>query len=146
MLIRRGFDSDPLGIEFKRTGDVDFHFLNVWKNLRRLRNYCGIHVHQFPAAHRDQPRGFVKEHPAGRAFPARVRVREEMANIGLTQRSQNRVADGVHQDIGIGVSVESLRMWDFDSPENQLSPRDESVNVVTYSHVNHAREYRGHER
>ena len=50
---------------------------------------------------------------ARRAFPARVGVREKMADVRLAERAEERVADGVHQRVGVRMAVEAFRCAEF---------------------------------
>ena len=55
------------------------------------------------------------------------------ADISFSRGAQESIADGMRQDIGIGVPVETRSMRNFDPAENQLPPRFEGMNIVPYS-------------
>ena len=47
--------------------------------------------------------------------------------------AQDRVADGVGTDVGVGVTEEAVAL-ELDAPEDQLSPGGEGVDVVAHAH------------
>src|SRR5271163_498101 len=71
-------------------------------------------------------------------FPARVGVREKMADVRFAKRAEERVADGVHERVGVRMAVETPRVRDLDAAEDEFASRDQRVNVVADANVNHA--------
>ena len=105
-----------------------------------LRDYGGVDVHNLSLAKHHLTGGFLQEHIAGCSAPARVGVRKEMADVRLAQRAEHRVADGVHQDVRIRMSIEPLAVRNLNAAEDELSACDQLVNIVTDADVIHAAE------
>ena len=136
--VRRRLDADELHIDVQGFGDAKFHRLDVRINLRFLRDDRRIHVHDFSIAQRDDARGFFQKNFARHILPARVGVREKVADVFLANRAQHRVADGVHQRIGVRMAIETFRVRNLHAAENELAPGDQLMNVITNAYVNHA--------
>ena len=62
---------------------------------------------------------------------------EKVADVRLAERAEERVANGMHERIGVRMSVEALRVRNLDAAEDELAPRDQRVNVVADANVNH---------
>jgi hypothetical protein len=60
-----------------------------------------------------------------------------MADVRFTNGSENRIANGVHERIGIRVSVQSFAMRNFDAAQRQFASRDKDVNVITDADMDH---------
>jgi hypothetical protein len=61
-----------------------------------------------------------------------------MADVRLAERAEERVADGVHERVGVRMAVEALRVRNLDAAEDKLAPGDQLMNVITDANVNHA--------
>src|ERR1022692_1388616 len=85
----------------------------------------------------DDARGFLQKNLAGNIFPARVGVWKKVANVRFAQRAEERVANGVHQRVGIRMAVETFGVWNLDAAEDEFASRDQRVNVVADANVNH---------
>jgi hypothetical protein len=81
--------------------------------------------------------GFFQEHLAGRAFPARVGVREKVADVRLAERAQERVANRVHERVRVRMAVQAPGVRNLDAAQDELASRDQLMNVVTDANVNH---------
>ena len=80
----------------------------------------------------------VEKEPAGGAAPAGIGVGEKVADVRLSQRPQDRIANRMHQHVGIGVSLQSFAVRDLHAAQDQPAPLDQGVNVVTNANMNHA--------
>ena len=109
------------------------------RDLRLLCNERGVDVDDAPLAKLHLPRRLLEKSFTRLIFPARIGVRKKVPDVRLAQRAQQRVADGVHQNVGVRVTVESLGVRDFDAAENELPPRDQLMNIVTDADMIHAR-------
>ena len=65
-----------------------------------------------------------------------------MADVCLPQRAKDGVADRVHQCVGIGMTFQSLEVWDLNASQNQPPPFHQRMHVVAYANMDHARNYR----
>ena len=66
-----------------------------------------------------------------------------MPDVGFAERTKDGIADGVHQDVRVGMTGQTPRMMDFDATENQLPSFCEGMNIVPNSHVDHGRRLSG---
>ena len=66
-----------------------------------------------------------------------------MADIHLTNRSQDGVRDGVHQGIGIRMSGETFGVWNFDAAEDKAATGDQLMHIVADANVDHGNEAKG---
>src|SRR5208282_1588746 len=103
-----------------------------------LRDDGRVHVHDFAFALRNLLGGFCQEHLAGRAFPARVGVREKMADVRLAERAEKRVANRVHERVRVRMAVQAFGVRNLDAAEDEFASRDQRMNVVANANVNHA--------
>ena len=106
-------------------------------NLRLFGHQGGIHVHNPSRPKRHLPGGFLQKYFAPHRVPAGVGIREEMPDIGLPDGSQNRIANGVHQDIRIGMAVQALRVRYLDTAEEELATLDQPMDVIAYTDMVH---------
>ena len=113
-----GLDANALQVDLECLGNVALHLADIRKNLGGLGNDCGIDIDQFALPLRDEPGGFPQEEVAGRSTPARVSVGKEMSDIDLAKSAEDGVANGVHQHIRVGMSVQTFCMSYVDSAEN----------------------------
>ena len=65
-------------------------------------------------------RRFVQKAPARGVLPARIGVREKMADIGFANCTQHRITNGVHQHIGIRMPHRSFGVRNFNATDNEL--------------------------
>src|SRR5581483_7047292 len=84
-------------------------------------------------------RGFLQKDFARRILPARVGVREKMADVRLAHRAEQRVANRVHERVGVRMAVETFGVRNLDAAENQFSSGDQFMNVITDANVNHVK-------
>jgi hypothetical protein len=60
------------------------------------------------------------------------------ADISEGRRAEQRIADGVQQDVGVAMAVEAERGRDFDPADNQFSTFGEGMDVYTYTYAHAA--------
>ena len=106
--------------------------------FRGLRDDRGVHVHNFSAAFGNLLGGFLQKNIAGNIFPAWVGVGKKVADVRLAQRAEKRVANRVHERVGVRMAVEALAVRNLDAAEDELAPGDQLMNVITDANVNHA--------
>jgi hypothetical protein len=131
------FDSYSVRGNLKGSGNIDFHLDDVGVDLGLLGNERGVDVHNHSAGGLNSASGFFEKNAAGCAPPAWVSVGKIMSNIGFAQGSQDGIANGVHQDIGIGVAVEALGMGNFHATQDKASAFNQGVDVITDADMNH---------
>ena len=100
------------------------------RQFRPFQNDRGIHIPD-PIT----PCGGERPHPfqqdqAGDVPVGGIRVRELPADVTQTRGAQDRVADGMDQDIGIRMALKPLFVRDFHPAQNQPSSGRKTVAVV----------------
>ena len=60
-------------------------------------------------------------------------VRKQLSDVAQRSRTQQRVHDGMHQHVCVRVSVEPLFKRNLHTAQNQLSPLDQTVYIVSMS-------------
>jgi len=60
-----------------------------------------------------------------------------VADIGFAERTQDCVTNGVHQNVCVGVAVEPFVMGKFNSAQDELSARDERMDIVANADMDH---------
>src|SRR5260370_38459376 len=79
----------------------------------------------------------LEEKQARSAFPLRIRVRKMRADVAEPGSSQQRVAQGVAQDVAIGMSDRAFVERHMDPAEDQVSPLCQPVQVEADSRACH---------
>ena len=62
---------------------------------------------------------------ARRVLPARVGVREKVADVLLAERAEDGVANRVHERVGVRMAVEAFRVRNLHAAEDELAPGDQ---------------------
>ena len=65
-----------------------------------------------------------------------------MADVALADGAQDRVADGMHQNIRVGMAVQTLGVRNFHAAQNEFTARHERMDNITDADVIHGAEYR----
>ena len=68
-------------------------------------------------------------------LPSLVRIWKPLTNIALRRCSQDGVRHSVEQDVSITVSIQPKVAFNSDSPQNQRSPFDRSVEIMPFSNA-----------
>src|SRR5438105_4290656 len=105
MLVRGGFNTDLLWFDAERRGNVGLHRLKMWEQFRLLGNNRRVHVNDRTLARAHLPRRLFEKDPARGSPPAWIGIGKEMPNIHFTDGTEDRVANCMHKDVGIGVAV-----------------------------------------
>ena len=77
--------------------------------------------------------GMGEEEGRVRAFPARVGRREMLADVAEAGRAEQRVGDGMEDDVGIAVAGEAAAVRDCDAAEHDRPFAGEGVNVEAHA-------------
>ena len=65
-----------------------------------------------------------------------------MADVRLPHRAENRIADRVHQHVGIRMPFQTLGVRDLHAAQDEFAPLDQGMHIVTDANMNHAGDYR----
>lgn len=61
------------------------------------------------------------------------------ADVAEADGAEAGVANGMNQDVGIGMAVQTLAVLDFYPTENQITSADQRMDIITVSDAHHAR-------
>ncbi len=82
----------------------------------------------------------MREEPlAVSACIGRICIGEMAADVAERRRAQERVHDGVQQNVGIAVAEQALLIRDIDAAEDELSALHEAVDIISHAETRHAR-------
>ena len=101
----------------------------VGSELRRLQHHERIDVADAPPRLGDTPPGLCEEVEAARTEPALIARGEERADVIHAGRSEQRIAQRVTHDVGVGGALEAMRVGDRDAAEHERESRDEPMRV-----------------
>ncbi len=62
-------------------------------------------------------------------------VGEVIADVAQVGSTEQRVADGVDEHVGVAVSQQSFAMFDLDAAEPEVAAFDELVDIVAHAHT-----------
>mmetsp|Transcript_160850 Transcript_160850/g.516253 ORF Transcript_160850/g.516253 Transcript_160850/m.516253 type:complete len:275 (+) Transcript_160850:57-881(+) len=149
LLVRPGLDVHAARRAAEERGDVLDHAQLVVEGLAWLG--LGMVLHDHPRGLRDQRHvevpdavapgvhllpGLVHEDVRGRALPAGVRVREELADVRQRQGAEDRIDDRVVGDVAVGVRHDAqLEVLEDDAADDnraadlRIAPRRHAVDV-----------------
>ena len=99
----------------------------------------GVHIDDPAVAECNLSRRLLQKHFACRPFPARIVIGKKLPNVALTQRPQHRIANGMHQHIGIGMPVQAHAMRNIHAAKDQFASRRQRMHIITDSNMNHCR-------
>ena len=77
----------------------------------------------------DGPHELAQERQRVRVLVRGVAVGEVLADVAQPGGAEERVHDGVREDVGVGVPKEAAVVRDLDAAEDELAPFHESVGV-----------------
>ena len=69
------------------------------------------------------------EDAAVSVLPLRIAGREELPNVALGCRSQQRIRNGMQEHVRVGVPFQSLFARNLDATENQLAASSQAMGV-----------------
>ena len=99
------FEADAIGGDAEQLGDTGADRRGVRSDLRSGEDEAGVEVSDGVAGIVHASQGFAQEDDRIRAFPSGVRRREKRADVGRGHGTEQRVGDGVQQDVAVGVAA-----------------------------------------
>ena len=122
-LLRRGrLDAHAVGRDADAGRDRLLHANAMGHELRRFGYHRGIDVDGQPARLPHSFRHGLQQAEAGNPPVGLVSIREEDADIAQAQRAEKGVADGVEQDVGVGMPLQAALVLDLNAAEKQPPP------------------------
>ena len=103
-------------------------------DARLLADDHGINVHDLPPLCPEQLRhGTQQSHTVGPS-KSRVGVGEQLPDVTKAGSAQQRVHDGMRQDVGVTVAQQAIAFPQSKSTEHQRPPRRETVGIEAHTH------------
>ena len=93
-----------------------------------------------PARARTRRSGVGQEHVRSCTLPARIRVREVLADVAVADGAQQGIGERMQPDIGVGVPFEAVGMRDLDAAQPDVVARREAMHIeaLTGAHIGKA--------
>ena len=82
-----------------------------------------------PAPQNDLHRA-AKQADAVRVLPLRIVVGKQPADVSHRRRSENRIGEGMTDDVGVGVALEAAFEGDANAGQNQIATGNQPVKIV----------------
>ena len=101
----------------------------VRSDLRCYQNQAAIKIADVVSLSPCSRKRFVQKDDGIRSLPSRVRGWEQSTDVGCSDRTQQRVRDGMQQDVSIGVAAQALIVRQHDAPDLQWNSGEEFVGV-----------------
>ena len=120
LLIGSRLDVDLRFDSFRAAAICFPHSCDMRADFWRFRDHRGVNVYRprvFLAEQRQDP---LQNLHAADSAERLVRVREMLSDVAGPDRAQQRIGNGVGQNVGIGMSFQSASMRNFHSAQDQL--------------------------
>lgn len=111
--------------------------MDVGGDFGFLGDDSAVHIDDLAAAQSNHAGGLLKEQPTWGIVPAGIGIWEEVADVALTKGAKDCITYRMHECVGVRMPFEAFRIVQIDASENELSPRDQPVDVVSDANVNH---------
>src|SRR5260370_41767062 len=134
----RGFGLQPNTVRgnAQQLSEANANHASMRADLRRRQDQTGIHVGDGISSLTHAFQGLAEKDYRVRILPLRVGWGKQRSDIGCGHGSEQRVSDGVEQDIPIGVSAKSQAMGELDAANFQRNSGTELVGVESVAQAN----------
>ena len=122
-----GFDSYAVGWNVEQFGHTRADLVRVRSDLRRGENQRRVYVSDLKSRRCHTSKGLGQKYRRVGAFPSRIRRRKQSADIGPGNGAEQRVRNGVKQNITVRMSTESFWMGNLHSSDSEGNARFEFV-------------------
>jgi hypothetical protein len=136
-LVGGGFDADLVRLDAQSGGDVLLHSGGVRLDAWCLGDEAGIDILDAHALFSGDLGAFFEDFEAADAFDGGIAGRKPVPNVGFTKSTENGVGNGVAENVGIGMALQTTAVWDGDSSEHKRAALSEGMYVVTNASANH---------
>ncbi len=100
-------------------------------DLRVREDQRRIHIRYCVSSRFDPAQRFFEEYGRISALPSRVGRRKQRSDIGCSNGPEQRIGDGVKQDVTVGVTAQTFGMFEVDSADLERNSSLELVRVPT---------------
>ncbi len=126
----RRLDGDLVRRSAQGGGDVAAHLVHVRSDLRRLQDHRRVHIEQGEPVLDKKITDVSQQEEARDSLETGVGIGEMFADVAQGGGPQQRVGDGMHQDVRIRMPVQPLRMGDINATQDQFPSFPEPMDVV----------------
>ena len=126
-----GFQSDQIGRDSQQTADSLADALLIVRKFWLLGKYDAIEVHDLKTLLGDLMPGGLEHLARVAPLVARVSIRKQLADVPQGSGAQQRVGNGVQQNVGIAMAHRCEVEGNVDPTQPQRPPRREPVRVVS---------------
>ncbi len=131
---RRRFYGYALTLDAAGDGEVVTHTVGMRGNFGSLKDKGDVDVHHGKTVFLQGFNGPAKELKAVGVFVLRVGVGIEFSDVAEGSGAEKRIADGVTEHVGVGVTEQPALMSDLYASQNQTPSFGEGMNVKTVSY------------
>src|SRR5208282_2480613 len=124
-----GFDADTVRRNSTQLGDAFANRFCVRADFWGGEDQRGIQVHQCVARGLDALQRLLQKYGGVGVFPLRVGRRKQRSDVGAGDGAEQRVGDGVQQDVAVGMAAEALRVWQSHATDFEWNAGLEFVRV-----------------
>src|SRR5581483_2853088 len=129
-IVRGRLDGHPVDGDAERAGDRLAHGLHLRCEPRRLRDDRRVQRSDPQSALADEDTNPAQQLQAARSRIRGVVAREVPTEITEIRGAEERVHEGVQQDVAVGVAHEPLRVLDRDTAEHEPAIGRETMDIV----------------
>lgn len=129
--VGRGLDGYLLRRNIQDAGNVCQHIRNIRGDLRSFQHDRGVNVDDGKSMLLQQIADMLQKQHAGNSPIAGIGVGEVLPDVAKTCSAEESIHDGVEQDIGVRMPVETFVVWNVHSSEGELPSPGKTVNVVS---------------
>lgn len=138
-LLGRRLHADTACLDTHCRGKSFAHERDMWRELRALGDHRTVNIPDIVAVLSQDTADLTQKLNTVSAEKAVVIVGKKLADIAECGRAEKRVHKRVRQNIRVGVTEQTLFIAYLNAAEDELSPLDQTVNVipVSYTHRLH---------
>ena len=135
MLLGRCFDADAANINAEHVGIHGAHRADIRLELGSLRYDCAVDVHDDEALFLYELYHLAQHLYAVGVEVSVVTVRKHSAYIAHRHRTEQRVHERVSQNVGVGMTEQTLFVWNFYAAEYQISVGNELMDIISVTYA-----------
>ena len=134
----RGLRLQPhaIVIHSQQLGNVLSNLRRVRTNLRRSQNQTGIQIRYAITRVPHPLQRLAQKNHRVRAFPLRIRRRKQSPNIRSRNRTQQRIRNGMQQNVAIRMPAQPAIMRQRNSADPQRNPCPKFMRVKPIANAN----------
>ena len=128
-----GFEVNSFRGKAQRFGEHFAHLGEMRAKLRALKDHNGVDVLDGKVPFVKKFANVFEKVKAVRAFPLGIAIREMRANIAEAGGTEERIANGVREDVAIGMPDRPFAEGNYDAADDEIAASGEAMQVVANS-------------